>query len=117
MSKTDRVRKKVREVVLDVLNEDAVAGGSRPKKFRFNGDVYSAILGPDERKEGRLLLHVLLPERRPTDTHSGIRDDVIELQDYLESGIDIDLVPIPGYHTDKKIVYRVSYDSLLRAIL
>jgi len=115
MSK-DALREKIREVALDFLSEDAQAGGSRPQTFTFEGDKYGAILEPDTRQEGRLLLYVRLPERRPVDT-GGIRDDVFDLMEYLESGTPIDLVPLPGYYTNERIVYKVDLDAVLSAII
>lgn len=116
MSKKTKIRKAVREIAREVIGEDAQAGGSRPKKFRFGGDVYSATIEFDDRQQ-RLLLKVMLPERRPVSSGGGMREDVMEIQDYLESGIDIALTPIPGYYTDSMVVYRIDLDSLLRAII
>lgn len=116
MDEKEALKEKVRNVVREVLGEDAAGGGSRPSKFTFQGDTYGAVIGYDER-EDRMLLHVRLPERRPVSPGGGIREDVLEIQDYLESGSQIRLVPIPGYYTDEKIVYRIDLDSVLETLI
>lgn len=117
----NKKEKKVKELVKNVvketlMSEDVMAGGSKKSyKFTYKGDTYGAFLSPDDR-ENRLLLHILLPDRRPVDP-GGLRDDAFDLMDHLERGNRIRLVPIPGYYTEDRLVYKVKLDSVLETLI